>query len=87
MQAVIGRSSTSEASSRSFRFEVSGLRQSDVTDRMDHDIRLSGNVMITVPFSRMNEEMQRIARLGGKIVSIQPLTVDSSASAPTPSEG
>lgn len=29
---------------------------------------------MTVPYNRMNEEMKRITRLGGKIVSIRPLT-------------
>jgi phycocyanin-associated rod protein len=31
-------------------------------------------VFIKVPYSRMNEEMQRITRMGGKIVSIKPLS-------------
>jgi hypothetical protein len=29
-----------------------------------------------VPYSRMNEEMQRITRMGGTIVSIQPLSAN-----------
>ncbi len=36
-------------------------------------------MFITVPYSRMNQEMQRIARLGGRIVSIRPVTADGVA--------
>ena len=35
-------------------------------------VRKSGTTFITVPYSRMNQEMQRITKLGGKIVSIRP---------------
>jgi len=58
--------------SRSFKYEVVGLHQNEETDRMGHPIRSSASVFITVPYSRMNEEMQRITRMGGKIVSISP---------------
>jgi sulfite reductase alpha subunit-like flavoprotein len=57
---------------RSFRYEVVGLRQSEETDSNGYQIRSSGSVFIMVPYSRMNQEMQRITRMGGKIVSIQP---------------
>lgn len=77
-----GRSSNSSAGNRSFRYEVTGLHQNDATENADHQIRSSSSVFITVPFSRMNEEMQRITRLGGKIVSIQPLNGDTPAAAP-----
>ncbi|MCS6813779.1 MAG: phycobilisome linker polypeptide [Cyanobacteria bacterium] len=59
--------------SRSFRYEVVGLRQNEETDQMSFPIRSSASVFITVPYSRMNEEMQRITRMGGKIVSISPI--------------
>ena len=39
-----------------------------------YPVRNSGTVLIQVPYDRMNSEMQRIARLGGKIVNIRPLT-------------
>ncbi|MBF2047421.1 MAG: ferredoxin--NADP reductase [Leptolyngbya sp. IPPAS B-1204] len=58
--------------SRLFIYEVEGLRQNGETDKMGYPIRRSGNLFITVPYSRMNQEMQRIARLGGRIVSIRP---------------
>ncbi|MFW6263908.1 MAG: ferredoxin--NADP reductase [Cyanobacteriota bacterium] len=62
---------------RMFVYEVVGMRQSGNTDSLDYPIRRSGSVFITVPYERMNQEMQRISRMGGKIVSIQPLTADS----------
>ncbi|HEY9613885.1 phycobilisome linker polypeptide [Allocoleopsis sp.] len=71
---VGGSTSSSPSSARCFRYEVVGLRQSVDTDNTDYPIRSSASVFITVPYNRMNEEMQRITRLGGKIVSIQPLT-------------
>jgi phycocyanin-associated, rod len=71
---IAGRSGSAPSVGRCFRYEVAGLRQSEATDKMDYSIRSSANVFITVPYSRMNEEMQRIARMGGKIVSIQSLT-------------
>jgi ferredoxin--NADP+ reductase len=57
-----------------FIYEVVGLRQNNQTDRQNYSLRRSGSTFITVPYSRMNEEMQRILRLGGKIVSIKPLS-------------
>jgi len=66
-------SSNTTAKNRLFLYEVSGLSQNTETDKMDYPIRRSGNTYITVPYSRMNQEMQRITRMGGTIVSIQPL--------------
>jgi len=58
--------------SRLFIYEVEGLRQNGETDKFGYPIRRSGSVFVTVPYSRMNQETQRITRLGGKIVSIRP---------------
>jgi len=66
-------SSNTTPKNRLFLYEVTGLSQNTETDKMDYPIRSSGNTYITVPYSRMNQEMQRITRMGGKIVSIQPL--------------
>ena len=71
--SVSGGSATSVSGSRLFRYEVKGLRQNAETDKMDNPIRKSGSVFITVPYSRMNQEMQRITRMGGEIVSITPV--------------
>lgn len=62
------------AGSRVFLYEVSGWRQNGETDKLNPLIRRSGSVLIRVPYTRMNQEMQRINRLGGKIVSIRPLS-------------
>jgi phycocyanin-associated rod protein len=66
--------SVSSSASRVFRYEVVGLRQNQASDKNKFNIRRSGSVFITVPYSRMNEEMQRIGRLGGKIVKIESLS-------------
>ena len=63
--------------SRIFLYEVVGLRQSEETDKLDYPIRKSGSVFIRVPYNRMNQEMRRITRMGGKIVSIQPMNADN----------
>ncbi|QDL08169.1 ferredoxin-NADP reductase [Brasilonema octagenarum UFV-E1] len=70
--AVEGAANT-ESGSRVYLYEVVGLRQSEETDQTNYPIRNSGSVFIRVPYNRMNQETRRIIRLGGKIVSIQPL--------------
>ncbi|ARV57919.1 phycobilisome linker polypeptide [Nostocales cyanobacterium HT-58-2] len=77
-QTTVGTGGISTSASRMFRYEVVGLRQNSETDKNKYDIRNSGSVFITVPYSRMNEEMQRITRLGGRIVKIEPLTAEDS---------
>ncbi|MEC4892881.1 MAG: phycobilisome linker polypeptide [Oscillatoria sp. PMC 1051.18] len=74
---LTGSAKNTEFQSRLFVYEVVGLRQSEQTDNLNYQIRRSGSVFITVPYNRMNEEMRRITRLGGKIVSIKPLSADS----------
>jgi sulfite reductase alpha subunit-like flavoprotein len=74
------RASGSSADSRVFVYEVTGLRQSDQTENRNYPVRNSGSIFIQVPYNRMNEEMRRISRLGGKIVGIHsPETLPSSA--------
>ncbi|MBD0335744.1 MAG: phycobilisome linker polypeptide [Cyanobacteria bacterium Co-bin13] len=80
-QNAFGSTITSPSSGRIFLYEVSGLRQNDETDNNAYPVRKSGSVFIKVPYSRMNEEMQRIARMGGKIVSIKPLSDSNGADA------
>ena len=76
-QTTVGTGGLSSSASRVFRYEVVGLRQNDETDKNNYEIRSSGSVFVTVPYSRMNDEMQRITRLGGKIISIKPLTIEN----------
>ncbi|NEO28093.1 MAG: ferredoxin-NADP reductase [Kamptonema sp. SIO4C4] len=72
-----------EHGSRMFVYEVAGLRQNERTDSLKYPVRRSGSVFITVPYNRMNEEMRRITRLGGKILSIKPLNGDAQEAMPT----
>lgn len=71
--SISGVAANSESGSRIFVYEVEGMRQNQATDQTNHQIRRSGNVFISVPYDRMNQEMRRITRMGGKIVSIRPL--------------
>ncbi|WP_341730603.1 phycobilisome linker polypeptide [Microcoleus sp. EPA2] len=73
-QSLVGTSGNTASAGRCFRYEVVGLRQSDQTENIDYSIRSSASTFITVPYSRMNQEMQRITRMGGKIVNIQALS-------------
>jgi ferredoxin--NADP+ reductase len=82
-QTGVGLTANTESGSRIFVYEVEGLRQNSVTDQMTHPIRRSGNVFITVPYNRMNQEMKRISKMGGKIVSIKSLEEAASALANT----
>jgi ferredoxin--NADP+ reductase len=77
--SLSGNAGNSAANNRLFVYEVVGLRnmQSSAID-----IRKSGTTFITVAYARMNQEMRRIASLGGKIVSIRPLAAESEAVAP-----
>ncbi len=70
--SAAGGAVNTEYGSRLFIYEVAGLRQNAETDKAGYPIRQSGSVFITVPYSRMNQELQRITRLGGKVVSIRP---------------
>jgi phycocyanin-associated, rod len=71
--SVIGGSSSSPSKSRVFVYEVTGLKQSETNDSNNYQFRSSGSVFVRVPYSRMNEEMQKINRMGGTIVNIQSL--------------
>jgi ferredoxin--NADP+ reductase len=75
--STAGEAANTSSGRRLFIYEVEGLRQNQDTDKMDYPIRRSGNVFITVPYSRMNQEMKRITRMGGKIVSIRPANAGS----------
>jgi phycocyanin-associated, rod len=86
-QTTVGTGGLSSASSRMFRYEVVGLRQNEENDKNNYDIRRSGSVYVTVPYNRMNEEMQRITRMGGRIVKIEPLTAESAFQTQNVSQG
>lgn len=61
--------------SRVFLYQVVGLGQTGNIHRLTPSLQRSSPVLIKVPYERMNQEMQRITRLGGKIISIEPLTL------------
>ena len=64
-------SDNTDYGNRVFVYEVVGLSQNQQTNQLEYPIRRSGSVFIKVPYNRMNQEMQRITRLGGRIVSIK----------------
>jgi hypothetical protein len=66
-------------SNRIFVYEVEGLQQNEQTDNNRYPVRSSSTILLQVPYSRMNQEMLRIGRLGGKIVNIYPLGEYSSS--------
>ncbi len=72
-KSLIGGSSSSSSKNRIFVYEVTGLKQNEQNDNNSYPFRSSSSVFIQVPYSRMNEEMLRIGRMGGKIVNIRPL--------------
>ena len=68
--AAVAGNNNIEYKNRLFLYEVVGLSQNGNSNNLNYSIRSSGSVFITVPYNRMNQEMQRISRLGGRIVSI-----------------
>lgn len=67
---LLSGGSSSPAKNRVFVYEVTGLKQNDENDSNSYPFRSSSIVFINVPYSRMNEQMQSISRMGGKIVNI-----------------
>jgi phycocyanin-associated, rod len=71
-QSAFTRGSSETANSRIFVYEVSGLQPNAAT-QSNVQVRTSANTFMQVPYNRMNEKMQQILRMGGKIVNIYPL--------------
>jgi len=71
--SVIGGSSSSPSKNRVFIYEVTRLKQNETNDNNNYQFRSSSSIFVRVPYNRMNEEMQRIGKMGGTIVNIQPL--------------
>jgi phycocyanin-associated, rod len=76
-QLAFSRGSGKTAGNRIFVYEVTGLQQSEATDKCQYQVRNSSSTFMQVPLDRMNQTMQRIVNLGGKIVSIRPLAQDT----------
>lgn len=70
--AISGRSSSSY-NNRIFVYEITGLKQNQENDSNSYSFRKSGSIFKSVPYNRLNEEMQRVNKMGGTIVSIQSL--------------
>ncbi len=83
--SLSGNADNSSANNRLFIYEVIGLRDGS-SDRSNDKIRRSGSTFLTVPYQRMNQEMRRIAKLGGKILNIRPMTASSETATVTESE-
>ena len=58
--------------SRIFIYEIEGIHQTDQVKPTIAAIRSSSTTRIPVPFDRMSDFMQRMHRLGGRIVAIHP---------------
>jgi CpcD/allophycocyanin linker domain len=67
---------------RVFVYEVEGLRQRPEADQTAVALRNS-TTMVQVPFSRMGDFMQRMQRLGGRIVAIRASGSDQQDVAPS----
>ncbi|MGB5636796.1 MAG: phycobilisome linker polypeptide [Waterburya sp.] len=72
-KSVLSGCSSSSSNNRIFVYEVAGLKQNEANDRNSYSFRSSSNVFVSIPYNRMNEEMQRIGKMGGTIVNIQSL--------------
>ncbi len=80
-QSTLTRASASSADNRVFIYEVEGMRQNAQTENQGYPVRNSSTTLIQVPYSRMNQEMQRINRLGGRIINIRPSAEAATAEA------
>ncbi|MGF1478783.1 MAG: phycobilisome linker polypeptide [Cyanophyceae cyanobacterium] len=80
-QTTQGSGNVSDLDNRMYRIEVEGMGQNTNPNRVSYRIRSTGKTYITVSYDRMSEQMQRINRMGGKILSIEPLTADGSSQA------
>lgn len=81
--AAMGAANTA-FENRLFVYEVVGLRQ---TSGQGCPVRQSGSILLTVPYSQMAETVRRIARMGGKVVSIQAVGAEGSQNTGTRSNG
>jgi len=79
-QFALTGAGSSSAGNRIFIYEVEGLQQNDQTENNRYPVRNSSTILLQVPYSRMNYEMRRISRLGGRIINIRPLAEPASAS-------
>ncbi len=65
--------SNNDVNGRVFLYEVVIQPQTSGLKKINGLMYRQGKLLLKVPYERMNEEMQRIQRLGGKIVTITPV--------------
>ncbi len=63
-----------DTNNRIFLYEVVINPKMGKLSHIDGLFQRRGKFYLKVPYERMNQEMQRISRLGGKIVNIIPIT-------------
>lgn len=80
-QTTRGTGNLSDSANRMYRIEVEGMGQNIDADKVSYRVRSTGRTFISVPYARMSEQMQRINRMGGKIISIEPLGSEGSSEA------
>jgi phycocyanin-associated rod protein len=76
MKVTAGTRGTSFSSSRQVTFKVTGVNNNDFSRTAD--------LVINVPFTRMNEAMRMVQRMGGKITAINVNGGDLVTSKATP---
>ncbi len=80
MKVSAGTRGTSFSSGRQVTFTVTGLANNDYSRTAD--------MVMNVPYTRMNETMRMVQRMGGKITGISVSGGDlAAASSPAPRKG
>jgi phycocyanin-associated rod protein len=76
MKVSAGTRGTSFTSGRQVTFTVTGLANNDYSRTAD--------LVMNVPYTRMNETMRMVQRMGGKITGVSVSGGDLAAAAPAP---
>ena len=76
MKVSAGTRGTSFSSGRQVTFTVTGMNNNSYSRTAD--------MVMNVPYTRMNETMRMVQRMGGKITGIAVNGGDNSGSAPAP---
>ena len=76
MKVSAGTRGTSFSSSRQVTFTVTGVNNNDFSRTAD--------MVMNVPFTRMNEAMRMVQRMGGKITGVSVNGGDLAAATPAP---
>jgi phycocyanin-associated rod protein len=77
MKVSAGTRGTSFSSSRQVTFTVTGVNNNDFSRTAD--------MVMNVPYTRMNEAMRMVQRMGGKITGVSVSGGDLTAAKPAPS--